>query len=176
MSISYFPSDLKRVTRSDRFFVWLKWFIFGHALHLTLLIRIGQSMMMLPLLNKFLVPLCELFIRIIYASDISCRAKIGPGLIIVHGHDIVIGANVIIGEDCKIFNGVTLGNKYTEVPDNAQPTVGNGVVISTGAKVLGGIQIGNHTMIGANCVVLTDCPPGAVVVGVPGRVIRVNPV
>ena len=82
------------------------------------------------------------------------------------GHTLVIGGKKTVLR--LIPSGILHAGK--------ECFIGNGVVISTGAKVLGGIQIGNHTMIGANCVVLTDCPPGAVVVGVPGRVIRVNPV
>jgi serine O-acetyltransferase len=91
----------------------------------------------------------------------------------VHGHDIVIGSAVRIGRGCKIFNGVTLGNKNTEVADNDQPIIGDYCVISTGAKVLGGIRIGDHAVIGANSVVLKDIPPYGVAVGVPARVVKV---
>lgn len=92
----------------------------------------------------------------------------------MHGHDIVIGANVVIGEYCKIFNGVTLGNKNTEIAESFQPIIENHVVLSTGAKILGGITIGSNSIVGANSVVINDIPKNSIAVGIPAIVKRKN--
>ncbi|EES8386106.1 serine acetyltransferase, partial [Escherichia coli] len=114
----------------------------------------------------------EYSIRIIFSSDISLRARIGGGLVIMHGHDIVIGRDVVIGRNCKILNGVTLGNKDTESTENQQPVVGDNVIIGTGAKILGKVVIGNNVKIGANSVVISDIAPDSVAVGIPARVTK----
>lgn len=94
-------------------------------------------------------------------------AHIGAGLCLIHPNNIVIGAGVEIGRDCLIFHEVTLGTG--SVP--GLPKIGNNVDIYVGARVLGGITIGDHAMIGANCVVTQDVPPRSVVVSAPNRVI-----
>jgi serine O-acetyltransferase len=126
----------------------------------------------IPIFGKILRFIIEYLIRILYSSDISCKAKIGKGFRIMHGHDIVIGANVVIGDYCKIFNGVTLGNKNTEIPDSKQPTLEDNVVISTGVKILGGITIGSNSIVGANSVVLKNIPTNSIAVGIPARVVK----
>jgi serine O-acetyltransferase len=166
--------DLLRHASSNNKFNFFKVTFFNHAFHLVFFIRIGVLFRSIPLIGGVLGILIEYFIRIFFSSDISCKAKIGPGLMIMHGHDIVIGSNVVIGKNCKIFNGVTLGNKYTEVPDNSQPTVGDDVVISTGAKILGDVLIGNNVIIGANSVVLISIQSGCVAVGVPAKIIKLK--
>lgn len=146
---------------------------FNHTKQLGLAVRFGQWLLKAPLVGGYLSCMCEYFIRIYFSSDISCKAAIPGDVVFVHGHDIVIGSAVRIGRGCKIFNGVTLGNKNTEVADNDQPIIGDYCVISTGAKLLGGIRIGDHAVIGANSVVLTDIPPYGVAVGVPARVVKI---
>jgi serine O-acetyltransferase len=141
----------------------------SHSFHLLALIRIGTLVRRYGLIGKICSTLIEYLIRIVFSSDISCGAKIGRGLIIMHGHDIVIGSGVYIGDDVKIFNGVTLGNKYTETQKLEQPYVGNNVVLSTGAKILGNISIGDNVVVGANSVVLADIPADHTAVGVPAR-------
>jgi serine O-acetyltransferase len=164
--------DLLRHSSVNNNISIIKAIFFNHAFHLVFFIRVGILLRKLPLIGGLLGGLIEYFIRIFFSSDISCKSKIGPGLMIMHGHDIVIGSNVVIGKNCKIFNGVTLGNKYTEVPDNAQPTVGDDVVISTGAKILGDILIGDNVIIGANSVVLMSIRSGCIAAGVPARIIK----
>lgn len=161
--------DLKRIAITPM--GMLKAILVSHSFHMVVMIRIGQTASCIPLVGSFIRVLIEYFIRIVYASDISCRAIIGPGLMIMHGHDIVIGANVEIGANCKLFNGVTLGNRNTEVPCNDQPKVGNYVVLGTGAKILGGIQLGDYAKVGANSVVLIDVPDKRVAVGVPAKLV-----
>lgn len=123
-------------------------------------------------MGSFLRVLVEYFIRVVYASDISCKAEIGGGLMLIHGHDIVIGSAVVIGKNCKIFNGVTLGSKETEFLLQDQPCIGDNVVIGTGAKVLGKISVGNAVKIGANSVVLKNVPEKMLAVGVPAKIIE----
>ncbi|WP_036770121.1 serine O-acetyltransferase [Photorhabdus australis] len=170
MSLKYFYKDLDTVVNNKNILIKLKWLICSHTLHLVFFIRLGQSLAKVPIFGIFFRVLIEYLIRIIYASDISLKAKIGYGLIISHGHDIVIGADVTIGNNCKIFNGVTLGNKDITLPskDN-QPKIGNNVVIATGAKILGPICVGNSSTIGANAVVITDIGDGETAVGIPAK-------
>lgn len=142
---------------------------FNHSFHLVFFVRLGQLCRTVPIIGSILGILIEYFIRIIYASDISCKAKIGGGLMLVHGHDIVIGGDVIIGKNCKIFNGTTFGNKDTETTINQQPVIGNNVVIGTGAKILGNITLGDNVRVGANSVVLNDIPDNSTAVGIPAK-------
>jgi len=88
-----------------------------------------------------------------------------------HGAGVVIGETTEIGDDCLIYQGVTLGGTGNE-KGKRHPTLGNRVVVGTGAKVLGGIRIGDDVKIGAGSVVVHPVPDGATVVGIPGRVVR----
>lgn len=173
----YIRSDLSAITNHARGFRAFKAALCTHTFHMTVLIRFGcWSRSKLGAPGNVIGAITEYLIRVIYASDISCKAKIGRYFHVMHGQDIVIGSDVVIGENCKIFNSVTFGNKDTEDPSgNAQPTVGNNCVIGTGAKLLGGILIGDNVRIGANAVVLNDVPSNAVAVGVPARVITHKP-
>lgn len=164
--------DIKRYLQKDTITNRLKVILINHTFHLIFFYRLGVFCRKIPILGKIFGILIEYFIRIIYSSDISCKSKIGAGLMILHGHDIVIGADVVIGKNCKIFNGVTLGNKNTEININEQPILGNNVVVGTGAKILGKIFIGDNVKIGANSVVLIDIPSDSVAVGVPANIKR----
>lgn len=96
--------------------------------------------------------------------EIHPGAQIGHRLVIDHGVGVVIGETAVIGDDCIIFHGVTLGGLKFD-PVKRHPTVMNKVMIGTGAKVLGPITIGEGAVIGANAVVIKDVPPGATMVG-----------
>lgn len=109
--------------------------------------------------------------RFLTGIEIHPAAKIGPGFFIDHGMGVVIGETTEIGEDCLLYQGVTLGGTGKE-KGKRHPTLGNDVVVGTGAKILGAITIGDHAKIGANAVVLDPVPDHAIVVGVPGRVIK----
>lgn len=168
-----FIDDLEAKVGKKSALNFLKTFLVSHTFHLVLLIRLGCFFRSkVPIVGGAGGILIEYIIRVIYASDISCQAKIGPGFNVMHGHDIVIGSGVIIGRRCKIFNGVTLGNKDTETSEVQQPYIGDDIVIGTGAKLLGKIKIGNGSIIGANSVVINDVPSNSVAVGVPARVMR----
>jgi serine O-acetyltransferase len=84
---------------------------------------------------------------------------------------VVIGETTEIGDDCLLFQGVTLGGTGNE-KGKRHPTLGDHVVIGTGAKVLGNIRIGNHVKVGAGSVVVHPVPDNSTVVGIPGRVVR----
>ena len=100
-------------------------------------------------------------------------ATIGSRLVIDHGTGIVIGATTEIGDDCLIYQGVTLGGTGI-VQGKRHPTLGNNVMVGCGAKVLGAIKIGDNSRVAANSVVLREVPENSTVVGVPGRVVRIN--
>jgi len=103
--------------------------------------------------------------------EIHPAARIGAGFFIDHGLGVVIGETAEIGEDCLLYQGVTLGGTGKE-RGKRHPTLGRGVVVGAGAKVLGPIKVGDYAKIGANSVVLKPVPAHSIVVGVPGRVIK----
>lgn len=111
----------------------------------------------------FLARLVADISRTLTGIEIHPGATIGKRLVIDHGVGCVIGETAIIGDDCIIFHGVTLGGVKFD-PIKRHPTVGNKVLIGTGAKVLGPIHIGDDSKIGANAVVMKDLPPGSVIV------------
>ena len=103
--------------------------------------------------------------------DIHPAATIGNGIFIDHGLGLVIGETAEIGDNCVLYQGVTLGGTGKET-GKRHPTLEEGVMVSAGAKVLGPVRIGEHSKIGAGSVVLKDVPPYSTVVGVPGRVVK----
>ncbi len=96
--------------------------------------------------------------------EIHPGAKLGKRLVIDHGMGVVIGETAVVGDDCIIYHGVTLGGTSTS-PVKRHPTVGNGVLIGAGATILGPINIGNSSKIGANAIVTKDVPEGKTIVG-----------
>ncbi len=103
--------------------------------------------------------------------EIHPAAQIGKGLFIDHGCAVVIGETTIIGDNCTIYQGVTLGGTGKH-EGKRHPTIGNNVMIGAGAKVLGPIEIGDNSKIAAGAVVLKDIPENSTAVGVPARVVR----
>ena len=107
--------------------------------------------------------------RFITGIEIHPGAKIGRRFFIDHGMGVVIGETTEIGDDVLMYQGVVLGGTSLE-KKKRHPTLENNVVIGAGAIVLGAINIGDNARIGAGSVVVTDVPPNATVVGVPGRI------
>ena len=103
--------------------------------------------------------------------EIHPGATIGEGLFIDHGSGVIIGETAIIGKNCTLYQGVTLGGTGKE-QGKRHPTLGDNVMVSAGAKVLGSFKIGDNSKIGAGSVVLEEVPPFSTVVGVPGRVVK----
>lgn len=102
--------------------------------------------------------------------EIHPGATIGRRVFIDHGMGVVIGETAIIGDDCTLYHGVTLGGTSWN-KGKRHPTLGRGVVIGAGAKVLGPILIADEAKIGSNAVVVRDIPAGATAVGIPARVV-----
>jgi serine O-acetyltransferase len=100
---------------------------------------------------------------------IPYSTRIGAGLHIAHPGGIIVNPDAVLGRDCTLAQGVTIGSKPG--PGGGVPVVGRGVYIGPGAKVIGPITIGDGAVIGANAVVVHDVPPDAVVGGIPARVI-----
>ena len=118
-------------------------------------------------LARFLSNVARLFTGI----EIHPGARIGRRFFIDHGMGVVIGETAVIGDDCTLYHGVTLGGT-SWAKGKRHPTLGNDVVVGAGAKVLGPIEVGDGARIGSNAVVLKPVPPGGTVVGVPGRLIE----
>jgi serine O-acetyltransferase len=110
--------------------------------------------------------------RVLTAIDIHPGATIGKRLFIDHGIGVVIGETAVIGDDCTIYQGVTLGGTRPTKDQSGHkrhPTLGNNVMISSGAQVLGPFKVGDGATIGAATIVLREVPPGAIMVGNPAR-------
>jgi len=105
-----------------------------------------------------------------YGIELPYSATVGRRVIIEHQSGIVIHGNAVIDDDSIIRQGVTVGNKSLDRPLDA-PILGKRVNVGAGAKILGAVHIGDDATIGANAVVLTDVPPGAVAVGIPARIL-----
>lgn len=106
--------------------------------------------------------------------EIHPGATIGKGLFIDHGMGVVIGETAEIGDNCLIYQGVTLGGTGKD-KGKRHPTLGNNVMVGSGAKVLGPFKVGDNVKIAANAVVLAEIPPNCTAVGVPARIInRIN--
>ena len=103
--------------------------------------------------------------------EIHPGAKIGKGLVIDHGTGVVIGETAEIGDNCTIYQGVTLGGTGKDV-GKRHPTLGNNVLVGAGAKVLGPFYIGDNSKIAANAVVLKEIPSNSTAVGMPAKVVR----
>jgi serine O-acetyltransferase len=121
----------------------------------------------LPLLPRVLSQLG----RLLTGVEIHPGAQIGRGVFIDHGMGVVIGETSVIGDQCLLYQGVTLGGTGKQ-HGNRHPTLEENVVVGAGAKVLGAITVGANTRIGAGSVVLRDVAPDSTVVGIPGRVVH----
>ena len=109
--------------------------------------------------------------KFITGIEIHPGAKIGKGLVIDHGTGVVIGETAEIGDNCTLYQGVTLGGTGKDT-GKRHPTLGNNVMIGAGAKVLGPFRIGDNAKIAAGAVVLEEISANATAVGIPARVVR----
>ncbi|MFH1638922.1 MAG: serine O-acetyltransferase EpsC [Chloroflexota bacterium] len=111
--------------------------------------------------------------RFFTGIEIHPGVKIGEGLFIDHGMGVVMGETTEIGDDCVLYQGVTLGGTSHQRVKR-HPTLGNNVVVGAGSQIIGAITIGDDSKVGAGSVVINDVPPHATVVGVPGRVVAIR--
>lgn len=110
-------------------------------------------------------------VRNLYGIEVPYTARIGRRVVLEHQHGIVVHGSSVVGDDCILRQGVTLGIRRMDRLDDA-PVLGKGVNVGAGAKILGNVQIGDEVAIGANAVVVHDVPAGGVVVGPAGQLLE----
>ena len=120
---------------------------------------------------RFLAILSSQISRFFTHIEIHPGAQIGKNLLIDHGCGVVIGETAIVGDNCTIYQGVTLGGTGKET-GKRHPTLKDNVFVGSGAKILGNITIGNNVKIGANSVVLTNIPDNCTAVGIPAKICK----
>ena len=135
------------------------------AFHALMVQRITHEAALLgvPLLPRLIAHIA----RFLTGIEIHPGATIGRRCFIDHGMGVVIGETTIIGDNCHLYQGVTLGGTSTR-REKRHPTLEDGVVVGAGAKIIGDVTIGHDSRIGAGAVVVSSVPPNATVVGVPG--------
>lgn len=166
-------SDLYRITGTIKA-TTLIWHIFlGGSFKYTFWMRTCFYTKNNPLLKYSIYPFARFFLKhLMYKFGISIppETKIGSGFYIGHFGGIVVNSQSIIGKNCNISQGVTLG-QANRGQNKGYPILGDNIYIGPGAKIIGAVKIGNNVAIGANCVVTKNIPDDSVVVGIPGKVI-----
>jgi serine O-acetyltransferase len=169
----YVKSDLYRYYGKTDFISFIMNFLFNPGFKYTFWIRTckylrGNRLLMFNLyfMAKWMLSRCKYK----YGIDISHGSNIGPGLYIAHFGQIFISYETIIGKNCNLSQGVSIG-VANRGKRKGHPILGDNVYVGPGAKIFGKIVVGNGVAIGANCVVTSDVPENGVVVGVPGKVI-----
>lgn len=155
--------------RKPRWALWLVVLFLTPGFKLVLSIRVQRALGRVPLIGGVLRRVAWYVTTRSFGCDIDPHATFGPGLHIPHPTGIVIGGRTQVGARAKILQNVTIGRSGNSDVD---PVIGNDVAINAGAVVVGAIRLGDGVTIGANSVVLSDVPAGAVAVGVPARVLQ----
>ena len=122
---------------------------------------------------RLLARIISQYAKFLTGIEIHPAAKIAGGVFIDHGEGVVIGETAEIEEGVVIYQGVTLGGTGKE-KGKRHPTIKHHTIISAGAKILGGFTVGEYSKIGAGAVVLKEVPPYATVVGIPGKIVKIN--
>ncbi|SFC55769.1 serine O-acetyltransferase [Alkalibacterium subtropicum] len=120
---------------------------------------------------KLIARMVSSFSRWVTGVEIHPGAQIGRCFFIDHGMGIVIGETAIIGNDVKVFHGVTLGGRGDET-GKRHPTIEDGVMLSAHVQVIGNVTVGKNAKIGAGAVVLSDIPEGVTAVGIPAKIVK----
>ena len=120
---------------------------------------------------KSLARISSQFTRFMTGVEIHPGAQIGRRFFIDHAMGVIIGETTIIGDDCTLYQGVTLGGTGNET-GKRHPTLGNNVIVGVGAAVLGNITVGDNSKIGGGAVAVKDVPPNCTVIGIPGRIVK----
>lgn len=169
-------SDLSRLTKSPSFCGGGKFLISNASFRITFWFRIGSYLKTKSNpLHKLLFGLVFLIHKhnqYLTGIQLPFGTKIGAGLNFAHFSCIIINNSCTIGQNCTIFQGVTVGS--VRGPEGGVPSIGDNVVLASGTQVIGNVKIGNNVMIGAGAVVVTDIPDNAVAVGVPAKVVSFN--
>lgn len=153
---------------------WEVWFCY-QGFHAILIHRLTHKLWQSEVLAiKILARFISSIARLITGIEIHPGAKIGSRVFIDHGSGIVIGETAEVGDDCTLYQSVTLGGTSWNA-GKRHPTLKSGVVIGAGAKILGPIIIGENARVGSNAVVVKDVPANATAVGVPAKIIDQNP-
>ena len=164
-------SDLKRLTNTK----WggVKYLFFNASFRITFWFRIGSY---LSVKRNFLYKILYGIVFLIHKHNqyltgiqLPIGTKIGKGLCFSHFSCIAINNSSIIGDNCTIFQGVTIGSKRG--PKGGVPHIGNNVVLASGSKNIGKVTIGNNVVIGAGAVVVHDIPDNAIAVGIPAKIV-----
>jgi len=170
MILEKFREDLSVVFQRDpaarNYFEILTTYPGVHAL---ILHRLAHFLWSIKL--KLIARIFSHLARIFTGIEIHPGAQIGRRFFIDHGMGVVIGETAIIGDDCTLYHGVTLGGT-TWKKGKRHPTLRDNVVIGAGAKVLGPITLGNNSKVGSNAVVVTDIPNDSTAVGIPAKIIE----
>ena len=170
MILGKFREDLSVVFQRDpaarNYFEILTTYPGVHAL---ILHRLAHFLWSIKL--KLIARIFSHLARILTGIEIHPGAQIGRRFFIDHGMGVVIGETAIIGDDCTLYHGVTLGGTSWK-KGKRHPTLKNNVVIGAGAKVLGPITLGNNSKVGSNAVVVTDIPNDSTAVGIPAKIIE----
>ena len=164
--------DIKIVKKNDPAARnYLQIILFYPGVHAVLLYRVSHFFykMKFRMISYFIMA----FSRFLTGIEIHPGATIGKGLFIDHGSGVIIGETAELGDNITLYQGVTLGGTGKE-QGKRHPTLRDNVMVSAGAKVLGSFTIGENSKIGAGSVVLEEVPPNCTVVGVPGRVVKMN--
>lgn len=170
--LSVIKKDLNSVMKHDpaarsRFEVLLT----SSGLHALILYRFAHFMHVHN--YKLIARIISQIARFFTGIEIHPAAVIGSGVVIDHGSGVVIGETAEVGNNVLIYQGVTLGGTGKD-KGKRHPTIEDGVMLSAGAKILGPFTVGKNAKIGAGSIVLSAVPPNATVVGVPGRVVKLN--
>ena len=139
------------------------------GLHALIMYRISHALQKKGL--KFGARAVSQLAKFLTGIEIHPGATIGKGLFIDHGAGVVIGETAIIGNNCTLYQGVTLGGTGKEV-GKRHPTLGDNVLVGAGAKLLGNFTVGSNSKIAAGAVVLGDVPENSTAVGIPAKVVR----
>lgn len=166
-------SDFYRYMGAPRFSQILKHWFLTPGLKYTFFMRLCRYLRGKPLKAFGLFVVLQVILhhyRIRFGIDIPDTTDIGSGFYIGHFGGIVVNSRSVIGKNCNISHGVTIG-QLNRGKRAGCPVIGDNVFIGPGAMIIGHIKIGDNAAIGANCVVVEDVPAHAVVAGVPGKII-----
>ena len=119
----------------------------------------------------FLADWVSMHARKVTGIEIHPAAKIGKNVFIDHGMGVVIGETAVVGDNCTIYQGVTLGGTGKD-KGKRHPTIGSNVTIGSGAKILGPFTVGDNSKVASNAVVLSEIPPNSTCVGVPAHIVK----